>query len=277
MFSDLQDPLEMRTLYPFCPVKWESLMEHECLARVDRERRHETMLHIMRIMVDMCRHRAGFVDDSPNTAGIRLGKYGWISWKDVLEDTKWYSQVLVTDEFLASLWFCQREGLALSPGIDFLLLAKCPGMILWDEPDMVSAPYDEGGGATATSEAFVPLSTGTWSGPPVSQLFPLSPERPSPNEYGAHCPPVVINSVPVASKIWAIRTEYGHSELPGLRLEDIQSEAPPSVFEDLHYLFHVTKASRVVGILQHGLKGMGKLGPTLSMFPPLGQQVQIGK
>ena len=131
MFSELQDPLEMRTMFPFCPTKWEDLMEHVCLARVDREKRHDILLQIMRIMVDICRHRAGIVDNNPDTTGVRLGRNGWVSWNDVLKDTKWYSQVPVNDEFLASLWFCQRKGLALSPGVEFLLLAKCPGMILW--------------------------------------------------------------------------------------------------------------------------------------------------
>ena len=48
-------------------------------------------------------------------------------------------------------------------------------------------------------------------------------------------------------QIWAVRANHGHSELPGLTLEDTQHEAPTSVFGDAPYLFHVAQAFSVLG------------------------------
>ena len=57
---------------------------------------------------------------------------------------------------------------------------------------------------------------------------------------------------------------------------DTQCEVPLSTFRDLKHLFHVTQASRLLRILRGGLQGMGRLGPTLSIFPIWDERSLLG-
>ena len=80
----------------------------------------------------------------------------------------------------------------------------------------------------------------------------------------------------VLPALWALRATPGQSELPGLRLCEVQHEVPRSALQDLKLLFHVTQPSRVMGILRAGLQGMGRLGPIFSIYPIWDTRCNLG-
>ena len=79
MSSDLQDTEEIRSMFPDCSVGLAGLLEHPCMWRGAERDKMERMGLIMKRLVSICRHHAGFTD-GPKALGILLGRYGWVHW-----------------------------------------------------------------------------------------------------------------------------------------------------------------------------------------------------
>ena len=193
----------------------------------------------------LCRHHAGFPPRHRKYEGVRLGRYGWVPWSDAIQAVNRRLKIQVTSEFLASLIFVgmQRTGAKTKQRLEFLLVLDCPKLSdSWER--MLIA---EESGVTVADPNLSPF--------------------PSTDRIGYER----------LSAIWAVRANHGHSELPGLTLEDTQYEVPYSSINDLPYIFHVTQSSSLMGILRSGLRGMGRLGPMTRMYPTWDPRCQLGQ
>ena len=70
------------------------------------------------------------------------------------------------------------------------------------------------------------------------------------------------------AEVVAIRALFGQSERIGANLEHGQARLTKAMSEGIIGYFHSTTFSNLAGILRPGLQAQGRLGATMSIFPP---------
>ena len=174
---------------------------------------------------------------------IRLGRYGWVPWVDVLSTVRRRTGVPVASDFLANLLVQDMYRPGSKQRLEFLM-----------------AVHD-----VELRQRWERLLAMDRSG--VEVIDPRLSPFPSTAQIGFGN----------LSAIYAVRANHGHSELPGLTLDDTQFEIPVQALDDFPYLLHVTQPSCLLGILRNGLQGMGRLGPMASMYPTWDPRSQLGQ